>query len=435
MSRPSRPRSGPGRSIGPSSPSQGSGLPEWIRFRMNQKPAVIATPPRKTSVALRRMPGGMTRGTPTAIAATPPAIVSFVPSARPIARPATSSAPIGSSPRRGGPPEWKVRAAAVAPLACAAALIRIAAAASSSATGAMSLAGVPASRGTIGPVSSDQRDRDQRQRGDPVGPADAPGRQQGDAEPAEVDQRREQVAVQQRDPRRVQQLGVLGVEPVEVERVGEVQPPERALLGDPRRERPVVPEGVEGEHPPGPDVLEAGRPVGGQERGDRRARSPSAGAGPEGREATAGVVSAGRGTPSQTPAPAAIEAPTSTAGSNNPIAPSSWNRSVRAERPSTASARRAGAPSQPGSSLPRIRTATQAHRHGDRGEAEDACQVAAEAQDISLAVEMRNRPGRARRRARRRRSGRPRAAARRPGRGPSTRPPPARGPGCAGQGR
>ena len=36
-------------------------------------------------------------------------------------------------------------------------------------------------------------------------------------------------------------------------------------VGDPRRERPVVPERVEGEHPPAPDVLEAGRPVGGDE--------------------------------------------------------------------------------------------------------------------------------------------------------------------------
>ena len=74
---------------------QGSGLPEWIRFRRNQKPAVATTPARKTPKALRRMPGGTMKITPTAIAAVAPEIVSLLPSAIPIARPATSSAPSG----------------------------------------------------------------------------------------------------------------------------------------------------------------------------------------------------------------------------------------------------------------------------------------------------------------------------------------------------
>ena len=46
-----------------------------------------------------------------------------------------------------------------------------------------------------------------------------------------------------------------------------------------------------------------------------------------------------------------------TQGSNSPTAPRSCSSNVRTERPITASASRAGAPVQPGSSLWRSRTA------------------------------------------------------------------------------
>ena len=202
--------------------------------------------------------------TPTAIAAVAPEIVSLLPRAIPIARPATRSAPRG---RLGAP---------------------------SSA--------VPSHRPG---VDQDRRGREQERDGDgvrrrraglardhragvhrdrhsgqvrgrdAVRAADAPGGQQRHAEPAEVDQRAEDVPVEEHDARRVQQLGVLRVEPVQVEGVDEVHPPDRPGVRDPRRERPVVPERVEGEHAPAPDVLEAGGPVRGDEGGGERAPTTS----------------------------------------------------------------------------------------------------------------------------------------------------------------
>src|SRR4051794_30574244 len=77
--------------------TQGRGLPAWIRFRRNQKPAVATTPARKIPNALRRTPGGTRKITPTAIAAVAPEIVSLLPSAIPIARPARRSAPNGAA--------------------------------------------------------------------------------------------------------------------------------------------------------------------------------------------------------------------------------------------------------------------------------------------------------------------------------------------------
>src|SRR4051794_6824424 len=76
---------------------QGSGLPAWIRLRRNQKPAVATTPARKTPNALRRTPGGTMKITPMAIAAVAPEIVSLLPSAIPIAKPATRRAPSGAA--------------------------------------------------------------------------------------------------------------------------------------------------------------------------------------------------------------------------------------------------------------------------------------------------------------------------------------------------
>src|SRR5215213_7592769 len=76
--------------------THGRGLPEWIRFRRNQNPAVAATPARNTPNALRRTPLGTRKMTPTAIAAVAPETVSLLPRAIPIASPATRSAPTGA---------------------------------------------------------------------------------------------------------------------------------------------------------------------------------------------------------------------------------------------------------------------------------------------------------------------------------------------------
>src|SRR5215213_5186883 len=73
--------------------THGRGLPEWIRFRRNQNPAVAATPARNTPNALRRTPLGTRKTTPTAIAVVAPDTVNLLPSAIPIASPATRSAP------------------------------------------------------------------------------------------------------------------------------------------------------------------------------------------------------------------------------------------------------------------------------------------------------------------------------------------------------
>src|SRR3954452_14845585 len=129
--------------------TQGSGLPAWIRLRRNQNPATAATPPTNSQNAFHRSARGTRNGTPIAKATATPQIVSFDPSAMPIARPATRIAPNGAAagggPEGGGPGGRDPRAAQ--------ALIRIAVAARSIATGTVSVAGVPASRGTIGPVS------------------------------------------------------------------------------------------------------------------------------------------------------------------------------------------------------------------------------------------------------------------------------------------
>ena len=119
--------------------------------------------------------------------------------------------------------------------------------------------------GDHGAGVEDDRDGDQGERSDAVGAADAPGGKQGEAEPAEVEQRREDVAAEEGHAGRVLDLGVLRVEPVQVERVAEVERPDRPRLREARRERAVVPEAVEGDDAAAPDVLEAGRPVDGEE--------------------------------------------------------------------------------------------------------------------------------------------------------------------------
>src|SRR6476619_809669 len=129
---------------------QGSGLPAWIRLRRNQKAETAATPPTKIQNAFQRSSRGTRNGTPIANATATPQIVNLLPSAIPIASPATRMAPMGAAAEGAAP-------VGVGPGGrdprLAQALIRIAAAARSIATGTVSVAGVPASRGTIGPVS------------------------------------------------------------------------------------------------------------------------------------------------------------------------------------------------------------------------------------------------------------------------------------------
>ena len=137
-------------------------------------------------------------------------------------------------------------------------------------------ASTPASRTTAAPISDSGAGA--------VGPPDAPGGEQGAAEPAEVEQRREAVAVEGEDPDAVQQLGVLRVEPGEELRRDEVEVEGRVALGEDGGERAVVPGGVEAGDPGVEDEPHAHRPVGDDERRrpaappiSRRARSSGAG--------------------------------------------------------------------------------------------------------------------------------------------------------------
>ena len=174
----------------------------------------------------------------------------------------------------------------------------------------------------------------------------------------------------------VQELGVLGVEPVQVERIGEVERPDRAGVRDPRRERAVVPERVEGEHPPCPDVLEAGRPVRGDEGGGRerdqraatrviggsRRRGAPVGRGPA--AANRAAARRGRGERERRSGPR---------GTRIPKAPSSCSRTVRSATAEDGLDQPRGSALPAGQQPPRAaRDAGQRQRDRDRGEADDA---------------------------------------------------------------
>ena len=83
---------------------------------------------------------------------------------------------------------------------------------------------------------------------DTVGAADAPEREQAADEPAEVEQRREEVAVEGEHPDRVEDFGVGRVEPGEELGRDVVEVPGVAALVEARRERAVVPGRVETGH-------------------------------------------------------------------------------------------------------------------------------------------------------------------------------------------
>ena len=99
------------------------------------------------------------------------------------------------------------------------------------------------------PGVEDDRRRDQRRRADLVGAADAPGGEQRDREPDEVDQRREPVALEEDDRRRRGPARSWRVEPGgEPQRVGEVQVDVECSWAIRRREGHVVPGRVAAEH-------------------------------------------------------------------------------------------------------------------------------------------------------------------------------------------
>ena len=141
-----------------------------------------------------------------------------------------------------------------------------------------------------------ERDRgaDQRLRAEPVWPPDAPGREQGHRQPAQVEHRRDDVAIEEQDSDRVEDLGVRGVERGEEDRVEEVDVAQVTGLHEPRRERHVVPEAVgavhagserpQGRHHPGGGESGAGehRDHPGESPGRRRGRRRRWSCGPAG---------------------------------------------------------------------------------------------------------------------------------------------------------
>ena len=95
-----------------------------------------------------------------------------------------------------------------------------------------------------------------------VRPPDAPGGEERDRQPAEVEEQRERVALGEKDPDPVQQLRVLRVEPVGEDRLGVGVAGDRVALGEIGRVGHVVPEGVEVEDAAVQRVLCCQAPVG-----------------------------------------------------------------------------------------------------------------------------------------------------------------------------
>ena len=94
----------------------------------------------------------------------------------------------------------------------------------------------------------DQEGAEHREPANAPGAAQAPGGEQRHEEPAEIQHRREHVAPGDHHPRGVQELGVRRVEPAEQNRGRVVEVPDLARLGEPGRERQVVPLAVEAVH-------------------------------------------------------------------------------------------------------------------------------------------------------------------------------------------
>src|SRR5436309_5455150 len=80
----------------------GNGLPETIRLRMYQYPPPTSIAPIQVAAARTRKPQPAIQMTPTVRARTGGTTVSFVPSARPAAIPATRTTPKGGSDAASG---------------------------------------------------------------------------------------------------------------------------------------------------------------------------------------------------------------------------------------------------------------------------------------------------------------------------------------------
>ena len=209
-----------------------------------------------------------------------------------------------------------------------------------------------------------------------VGPADAPGGEEADREPAEVEEQRERVAADQQDPDRVQELRVLRVEPVGEDRLDVVHPGRRVALRDVRRERHVVPERVEVEDAAVEGVLGGHRPGEDDDRDHRGHRQQAAS---RLRAAAPGRRCGRSARPARQPLPEARRRGSRQAartvprrrGRRRSPAPRR-SRSAARPRPATSTSR-AAPPSQPGSSRARSRTALKPERRDqddelDRGE-------------------------------------------------------------------
>ena len=96
----------------------------------------------------------------------------------------------------------------------------------------------------------------------PIGPPDAPGGEEGEAEEGEIDEQRQRVALRKQDAGRVQQLGVLRVEPVGEDRLRVVQAGHGVALDHVHREGHVVPERVEVEDAAAQGVFGGEAPMG-----------------------------------------------------------------------------------------------------------------------------------------------------------------------------
>ena len=130
----------------------------------------------------------------------------------------------------------------------------------------------------------DQRQRENRDRPGSVGPREYPRSEQAQDHPADVEERREEVVAEEQDPRGVEELGVLRVEPDgDLEHFRVVERADLSVLHEARGERCVVPSRVRQVHPDVQARLRGHRPMsrdqqrrgdgqGHRDRGHRRCR-------------------------------------------------------------------------------------------------------------------------------------------------------------------
>ena len=219
--RPSCRRSGWGSEIGPRLRSRGSGC--------RRRPGCAGTSSRRPSKGRHEPPAG-SRPAPPGGARTTTATRQrrrhrqgrdLVPAARPTASPAAAS---GQPTRHRVVPLCSCMTAPTDLAMAAQASTRIAIAASSRAAAARSFLAAPGSRTTRVWHSSRIAAATTVRCPAPVGPADATGGEEGDRQPAEVEEERQRVALGEQDPDPVEELGVLRVEPVREDRLGVVHP-------------------------------------------------------------------------------------------------------------------------------------------------------------------------------------------------------------------